>query len=640
MSEQKNYAYKRILIFISLLAVLLLFGCEPAPFPDLSAIQVTPPPTRTPPPTPTPITPFPTLAAEGDVLEVDEALDGQVTDLIAQLDKIYERLTGIEKFDLNSEIVSQLDESIQLAIAKLREIPKSGGTPAEVESAYADAIAELIELAKVGTAETVLVELSDAGNSMSSAVTEQLADSMQAGNVTGVSDELENLIEKAPSLNDEEVQEVATDLLNAANELTDATQLIGDLLPENSTDLDGEVAQKLAQAAASIEVGQTKGFLERLAEVKAVIDAIAANIQLAQFLSATVEDVEQETRAVRGLRSLLGDGGNVRISSVEIKLLTTKVDQAESADLMPNLSPARDIGPVCVLGTDLNVSCLNEEATDWVIPESLIPFSGRMSAINTCGDRFIIATDAELIYFKDGEANPVGTEGYPFKPPTQIVCNSAGRIWALPSDDLADSPFFFDGEAWTSHPTILQNFVGTYAFDAAWGTKWEVNENSIVKDGEYIDPIPFVSRQVAQSWDIYYSLNWESGIWEIELDENGEMWFSGSALYHLTTNQGWFGYEGKIGPAFTLLSNGFVIGSGPDSGTVRVFDRSATWWELSDWPEDFHPNEMLTDGRGRVWATSESGVLVWNGKEWQFMPPTVTMPIGLAVIGDGLNLAR
>ena len=349
MSERKNYFYKLFLIPFYVLSISLLMGCEPAPLPDLSAIQVTRPPSRTPPPTPTPITPFPTLAADGEVLEVDEELGDQVTDLIAQLDKIYERLTGIEKFDLNSEIVSQLDESIQLAIAKLRAIPESGGTPAEVETAYDDAITDLIDLANVGTAETVLVELSDAGNSMSSAATEQLAESMKEGNVTGVSEELNNLIEKAPSLSDEEVQEVATDLLSAANELTDATQLIGTLLPENVTDLDGEVAQKLAQAAADIEAGQTQSFLERLAEIKAIVDAISANVQLAQFLSLTVENVEKETQAVRGLKSLLGSGGNVRISNVEINLLETKVDRAQSADLIPDLSPARAVGPVCVL---------------------------------------------------------------------------------------------------------------------------------------------------------------------------------------------------------------------------------------------------------------------------------------------------
>ena len=93
-------------------------------------------------------------------------------------------------------------------------------------------------------------------------------------------------------------------------------------------------------------------------------------------------------------------------------------------------------------------------------------------------------------------------------------------------------------------------------------------------------------------------------------------------------------------PAATLLSNDLVIGAGPEPGTIRVFDRAATWWELSDWPEGFQPTEMLTDGRGRVWAIGEGGVTVWDGKAWQLLPPPVTEPIGLAVIEDGPDLAQ
>ncbi|MFK7803848.1 MAG: hypothetical protein AB8G95_19600 [Anaerolineae bacterium] len=622
-------------------------ACQPSNVQDLSSIQVTPPATRTPAPTPTEVKAFPTSVDKTRVpsnssSKKSEALDKQTISLIAQLDRIYSRLTGLDEFDLNSDIVSRLDAPIQKAIADLRAIPARGGSVAEAEAAYADAIQELSELAKVPQSQTLLGTLAEIGSEMSSVTTAPLADALETGDVDGISAGIEQLGEAVTSADEpisaEEVSNIAQDLLNAANGLSGTGALVEELLPENGAEVGIEIAQKLALAASAIETGRSTDLLARLAEIKEIIDAISANLQLAQLFSLTVDAVEKETVAIQGVESLLGSGDNLRITTLSIQILETSVETGLSADIMPALSPAETSGLLCVLGTDYNISCLDEQS-NWFIPETLLPYSGRMSALTACGEQFVIATDKELIYFSTGDATPFATTEYPFKAPNHLTCDSQGRIWALPSDNLADNPWFFDGETWRTHPTVLQNTISTHAFDAAWGTKWEANENSVVKDGKLIDPIPFMSRQLGQDWDIYYSLDWEMGIWGVASDEQGGMWFPGSALYYVSSNQKWYGYEGQIGPAFALMPNGLIIGAGPDPGTVRVFDKASTWWQLSDWPEGFQPDLMTIDGRGRIWAAGEDGIIVWNGQAWEALPPTVTAPVTVALIGAGPNLA-
>lgn len=413
MSKQKvnSWATCTILCFVILSSIIS--SCAESTIPDLSTLQITPPATRTPVPTPTEITPYPTYAEATRKAQANSSSTVQAIDLIAQLNRIYERLTGNPEFDLNSEILSKLDAPIQEAIAKLKAVSANSGSDSEAAAAYAEAIAELERVAKVGTANTVLVNLEDAGNSMSSDVTEQLAAALNAGDIIDISAEIDNLAEVITELPPEKISEVATDLLSAANELTDATGLIDELIPEGTAEVGGNIGQKLAQAAAALETNQTESFLAHLAGVKSIVDAISANLQLAQFLTISVENVEQETQALQGLTSLLGSGGNVRISNVEIKLLKTNVQQALSADMLPPLGSTNISGAVCLLGTDLNVSCLNDSA-EWAIPAALAPYAGRISAITECGDQFVMATDSELVYFKDDIATPFARDNYPF----------------------------------------------------------------------------------------------------------------------------------------------------------------------------------------------------------------------------------
>ena len=615
---------------------VLFVGCQPAEPVDLSEFTATEPPTRTPVPTPTQVVSKPEAVnkiSESDNIDYDETID-----LIAQLDKIYERLTGIEQFDLNSDMFDGFDGAIQAAIIKINTIAQSGGSEADTRLAYQEAIEELMILANVGKGEIVSVQLAKAGQGIESPSLQGLAQSFKKADAPQISSELSRLGDKVLEIPAAELNQVANDLLKAAAEMAPATEAVREMLANDTLDPDlqatADIATQLAEFAQAIQAGDPEEIIEKLVQLKNVIDAIAPNLELAQFLTQTVENVEKEAVAKRDLKNLFAGDGNVRISQVEIKLVRTSIDEALSIDMLPELTQTDVARSACVLTEAKTVVCLNG-SSEWESPAALAPYDGRISALTLCNDQVLISTDKELVFLRGDEAEPFADADFPFKPPTQLECDSADGIWALPAPDLADSPWIYQDETWTHHPTILQNTIGVHSLNIPWGTKFEVNEKSVVRDGKQIDPIPFITRYSVNSWDIYYNVYWETGLWGAVTDQNGEMWFPGSALYYLNDNQTWFGFEGDIGRAFTLLPNGLIMGSNPSTGGVHIFDGSATWWQLSDWPEAFTADVLKTDESGRVWAAGQGGLLVWDGDSWEPLPGLTENPLDFILIEEG-----
>ncbi len=626
----------KLLFSLSILSIFLI-GCQSQEVVDLSSLSAEEPPTRTPVPTEKA---EPVLAARAQEPTRAPA-SGQTYDLIAQLDKIYERLTGIPQFDLNSETFSRFDGAIQAAIVRINEIAASGGSDQDTQVAYEQAIADLVELANVGQGDVVSVQLAKASDSFKSPQTEELADAFEEADAEGISAAIDDLAETVTDLSPEEKAAVAEELMSVATVMAPAASAVESLIPdgafEEGSELPPDFSSQVMAAAQAILAGDEDEILEKLKELKKIVDAIGANLELAQFLSLTIENVERETVAEKDLESLFSGKGNVRINQVEITMLKTKEDEALSVNMIPELSEPTTEGQMCVLTTAKDVQCLNALG-EWEKPAALDPFSGRITAMTDCNARILLATDRELIYLDGEESTAFAAEGYPFIPPTQLVCDSENLIWALPSAELADSPWLFKDEEWTNYSTILQNTIGIHTLDTPWGTKFEVNEKSVVRRGKRIDHIPFVTRQTAESWDIFYNIYWETGLWGAVTDQEGEMWFPGSALYHLNFNQQWYGFEGDIGPAYTLLPNGLILGSNPETGGVHIFDKASTWWQLSDWPADFEATVLTIDSRGRVWAIGENGVLVWSGESWDLLAPLAEPPMHMIVIADGPNL--
>lgn len=621
-----------------LILSFLVTGCQQPEEIDLSQIRATQPPTRTPVPTSTAIPPEPTFSeTAGDTSGNPESSDtgnssnDDASLLISQLNKIYERLTG-EEFDLNSEILTQIDGKVQTAIQKINDITISGGSPEEIDGIYENLIAELNEIGQVGTVEATLQDFASAGRSMTSPETQSLADALEGGDPVSIAAELDTLAGIVRDLPDEAVGPVVADMQSAAAELSESTENInGLLLDEEAIAVGGNIAGALNQAADALIEDDSISVLESLAKAKAIVDAIAANVELSNTISLTLDEVKRETQALRNLKTLLGQGRSVRISPVEIKMVQTSVELINSADILPSLEDDVAAEEICILGKNLTVYCMNN-GQEWETPPPLNRFSGRTYAATSCNGQLVIGTEKELVRLENDQISTFAAEGYLFKPPSRLACDSKGQIWALPADTLADNPWVYDGTAWTLHNTILQNQMGVYGYDIEWGTKFEVNENSPQRENVYIDPLPFVSRQSVTSWDIYYNLNWESGLYGPWMDEGGELWFGGSGLYHLTTSQGWFGFEGEIGPAMTLLTNGMAIGNGAEAGTVRVFDKGRTWYQLEDWPSDVNPAVMTTAANGTVYAADGEMIVMWNGSAWETMTHPASDPIVLITV--------
>ncbi|MEM9776548.1 MAG: hypothetical protein AAF902_18365, partial [Chloroflexota bacterium] len=466
---------------MSILALSMLFlsftvvGCQQPEEIDLSQISATQPPTRTPVPTATAITPIPTFTeSRGDTSSKLEVTNGDTSLLIGQLNRIYERITG-EEFDLNSEIMTQIDGKVQIAIQKINDITIAGGAPEEAEEVYEDLIAELNEIGQIETVEVTLEDFSSAGRSMTSPETKALADALEEGEPISIAAELDNLAGSIGALSAEEVGAVAADFQNAAAELADSTENISSLVGDGAATVSADIATALNQAADALVQDDSTSVLERLAEAKAIVDAIADNVELSNLISITVDEIERETQALRNLKSLLGQGENVRISPVEIKMLETSVELTTSAEILPPLQNDVAAENICILGEDKTIYCMNDNQ-EWEVPAVLTQFSGRTHAAANCNGQLLIGTDKELAMLDQGQLLVFAAEGYLFKPPSKLACDSAGQIWALPADALADNPWVYDGTAWTMHNTILQNQMGVYGYDDEWGTKFEVNE--------------------------------------------------------------------------------------------------------------------------------------------------------------------
>lgn len=628
---------------------LAMTSCLTPDIPDISGLRATERPTWTPEPIPTEfsiglgldaLTSEPSNRPQGSGANSStgdnsgngagsqNSIQAEVEGIINQLEKLKGLVSGLTGIDSGTR--SSMESGINNALSEL-----NGSTMNEVtaRSIYDVTKADLRQLASSASiGEPTLEQFSKAGGAMTSATSQGLANALSGADFEKISEEITQLADVIPQLTQEELSALADDLVSAALELEE---------------VDPELFIALLNTANALRANtdNPQDLLQTLAQLKEVVDEVSKKLDFVELIDLNIQEIEQETRSLTNIQSLLNQAENTTISEVDIIPKRAFLMAGNSLDLLPQVAEASSPSPLCGLSfTEENQAdhqngsliCLDPDG-NWFIPQLTSDPNASLSAITGCGDFFVLASDSTLIKYDISEISAFGENNYPFKAPTILDCsfNDENRIWGLPSGRVAENPWYFDGNAWIMQPYILQNGFVIGPQEALWGVKWEINENSPMRDNKPIDLIPYVSRLQNSRWDVFYSSDWEEGLFGVAIDARQTVWFLGPLLYQVDPAGEWQAQTGYINQVFTMLPNGHLIGGKIDGPGLVLFDGSA-WFELSDWPSGETPTSISTDARNRIWVGVEGGLFVWEDRSWKRIEGEAVETIHtLAILGDG-----
>ena len=524
--------------------ILLLFftvSCElieEEPF-DLSEYSATERPTWTPEPTQTPFSANLDLNAltsepsDRPAVASDARSDGvtfQVSELIGQLEKLQGIISGLDQIDVDTQ--NAMDGSLSSALSQLTGSDISGEA---AQGIYDNAMAGLSSIAASspsvsGISESNQGAMAAAGADIGGAAASGVADALAAGNLGQLGNELANLATVLPTLSPADFDGLAADLLRAA---------------EGIQGIDVLLYQAVLSVVEALQLGDLDAALAALAIAQNIANQLAQSLTLTSLIDGAIVRTEQETKSLRSIRELVETDESTTVDEVEFVELDISRNKMTAAESFGTLYD--ESGPLprllCGLMDNGGLLCRDRDGK-WESPQLFEDGNKPFSAIVSCGDTFVLATADELVLYDGESITSAGEEAYPFKPPSALSCLESDAVWALPSDDLAENPWFYNGEEWEYDRHILQNRFDMTASNEVWGIKWEVNEQSPFRDGKPIDFTPFVSRWQNGSWALFYSSTWEEGLWGVAAGAENELWFAGDQLVHRSADERWYRYPG------------------------------------------------------------------------------------------------
>ncbi len=239
-------------------------------------------------------------------------------------------------------------------------------------------------------------------------------------------------------------------------------------------------------------------------------------------------------------------------------------------------------------------------------------------ALAVQGSRLWVGTTEGLYRLDtaDGSLAPYTTaNGLPDNRIKALAVDRQGRLWAGSEVGLG----LFDGAAWTIYTTqnsILPNdYVNDLLVDAG-GRVWIATRNGVVTvvAGNWSD-YPIVVVEESDSF---------SEVLSIAVDFQGRPWFGMSyAGVYTFDGQTWKAYKsinsdlaGNTVKAMTVDGRGRVW-AGTDTG-VSVFDRTG-WTSYTQQNSALTSNwvqTLTTDREGRVWAGTDWGLSFFDGARW------------------------